>query len=332
MTDAGCGAASSPRLSAPCATASSEKRPTVRRCAWRPVRLHRIRRALAFAFTAAEARRRWPEVFRAEPPVSRKRPKSGVHCFNAAEVRALYLACQTDIERLLVTILFTTGMRIGSCCVARWTEDGGELTTNEKNKGVKRYPIARGLAALLPAWVAAGRCGKAYLFPNEAGGDRPLDPRRARAVFMDVAARAGLEGRHVKPRTVWHTVCWTLSALGNPLDDIADFVGLRHHSVAVAVMGRVYVAMDKAQKRGRTGAVRMRDIVLELAGAIAGPFASEDGRTFPDYRGPRPRVVDEERAKRKAQRKAKRREYMEQLKQQMAKNEALLRRLLQSEK
>lgn len=36
----------------------------VRRCTGRPARLHRLRRGLTYAFTAAEARRRWPEVFR----------------------------------------------------------------------------------------------------------------------------------------------------------------------------------------------------------------------------------------------------------------------------
>ena len=296
----------------------------------------------------------------------RERQKSAVHCFNAAEVRALYLACETDIEKLLITALFTTGMRIGGFCLALRTGAvhmpsmvaSEELTTNEKYNRVRKYPIARSLAELLPAWVAAGHCGDIYLFPGTAGVDKPMDTRRARAIFMGVATRAGLSGRHIKPHTTRHTVCWTLSAMGNKLEEIADFAGHR----STAVTSQVYIAMDEAQKRsrmdipwletdGRTGAERLQDLALELAGAIAGPFASDDGRTFPDYRRtarrsslrvtvvePSP-VIDKvrhhtvaaasvERAEQKAAKKAKRKEFQNQLKNQMSENAALLKKLL----
>ena len=36
----------------------------VRRCAGKPERLHRLRRGLCYAFGDADARRRWPDVFR----------------------------------------------------------------------------------------------------------------------------------------------------------------------------------------------------------------------------------------------------------------------------
>ena len=314
-----------------------------------------------------------PVVDRSGAGWVRERAKGSVHCFNAAETRALYLACQTDLERLLVTALFTTGMRIGGFCLALRhgavlgqppspVTVGPALTTNEKGNRVREYPIARGLAALLPAWVAAGGCGERYLFPGTPGGDRPLDTRRARAVFMGVARRAGLIGSHVKPHTTRHTVCWTLSALGNKLEQVADFAGHRSPTVT----NQVYIAMEEAQKRscmhipwlesdGRTGTERLQEIAFELAAAIAGPFASVDGRTFPTYRRraeepppPRPRVtvvepprpiIDEEhhhavteasvqRAARKAEKKARKQEYKESIKKQMAENAVLLRKLV----
>ncbi len=320
-----------------------------------------------------------PVVDRSKSGWVRERVKGKVHCFNAAEVRALYLACQTALERLLIAALFTTGMRIGGFCLALRSgailgqppspvKVGPSLTTNEKGNRVREYAIARGLAALLPAWVAAGGAGPRYLFPGTPGGEQPLDTRRARALFMGVAARAGLTGSHVKPHTTRHTVCWTLSALGNKLEEVADFAGHRSPTVT----NQVYIAMEEAQKRsrmdipwletdGRTGTEHLQGLALELAGAIAGPFASDDGRTFPDYRGrpaDRPvakrqvtviepqtdideaqhRAVTEasvKRAEQKAERKERKREkregdreYKEALRKQTAENAALLKQLL----
>lgn len=321
-------------------------------------------------------------VFEEEAPVVdrsgsgwvREPQRGKVHCFNAAEVRALYLACQTDLERLLVTALFTTGMRIGGFCLSQragailgqppaLVTVGATLTTNEKGNRVREYAIARGLAALLPGWVASGGAGERYLFPGSPGGERPLDTRRARAMFMGVATRAGLTGAHVKPHTTRHTVCWTLSALGNKLEAIADFAGHR----SPMVTNQVYIAMEEAQKRsrmdipwletdGRTGTERLQDIALELAGAIAGPFASNDGRTFPDYRRrpveqatrrvkvvvPSPSIdeaqhravtdMSVQRAERKAEKKAKRKEFKESIKRQTEENAALLQQLLNTQK
>lgn len=298
--------------------------------------------------------------------------KKKVHCFNASEVRALYLNCQTDLEKLLMAALFTTGMRIGGFCLTKREPAitgespsgivvGPEMNTNEKYDRERNYPIAPSLEALLPAWVASGGCGDVYLFPGTPGGERPLDTRRARAIFMEVAKRAGLKGGHVKPHTTRHTVCWTLSAIGNKLNDIAVFAGHRN----VNVTNDVYIAMEEAQKRsrmdipwlernGRRDAEQLQEMALELAGAIAGPFASVDGRTFPDYKcsrqqsmrrntfqEPTPGIINEEnhrtvtaasleRAERKAERKNKKKEIKEQLQKQMAENGELLKRLLSS--
>ena len=235
-----------------------------------------------------------------------EKKQCGIHCFNAAETRALYLACETDFERLLLTALFTTSMRIGGFCLARRqgavygqspasVSAGTTLSTNEKGNVPRDYPIAAGLAALLPRWVAAGMSGPFYLFPSTPGGDRPMDTRVARSAFMRVAARADVVGPYVHPHTTRHTVCWTLSALDNELQYIADFAG--HKSSAVT--DKVYIAMEAAQKRSRmvipwlsgTGQAesdRLKAIAWELASAIAGPFASPDGRTFPVYTPPPP--------------------------------------------
>lgn len=70
-----------------------------------------------------------------------------------------------------------------------------------------------------------------------------MNTRAVRAAFMTVALRAGVSGPHVKPHTTRHTVAWTLSALGNKLEQIADFVGHR----SMQVTKDVYIAMESAQ-------------------------------------------------------------------------------------
>lgn len=234
-----------------------------------------------------------------------------VHCFHAAEVRALYLACETQLERLLLSCLFTTGMRIGGLCLLRRPEGASStatisdavvgLRTLEKGNHYKDYPLAPGVRALLPAWLAdeVAGAGTHYLFPSRAGGqpagERPWSTRDARRAFMLVAARAGLSGSHVKPHTTRHTVAWTLSALGNRLEDVADFVGHKSPSITK----EVYIAMEAAHQRARMtcpwleddptapgggdAKARLQALALELASALAGPFTSLDGRTFPCY-------------------------------------------------
>lgn len=285
-----------------------------------------------------------------------KANKTGTaHCFNAQETRALYLSCETLIEKLLMTSLFTTGMRIGGFCNCERrgavTDDwsGQCLFTNEKGNRTRQYPISPGMAVLLTQWFSTCGPGTRYLFPDRAGGSLPMCTRKARSIFMLVAGRAGVQGAHVKPHTTRHTVCWTLSALGNKLEEVADFAGHRSTSVTK----HVYIAMEEAQKRSRmdipwlgtdqvSGADRLQLIALELAGAIAGPFASPDGRSFPCYskrlQAQRPRVhfmppepVDElqhvavssasnERAERKAAKKAEKK----------ARHEALVEQILET--
>lgn len=274
-----------------------------------------------------------------------------VHCFNASEVRALYLACDTAFERLLVACLCTTAMRIGGLCLCERpavVEAGASLRTLEKGNRTKDYPLAPSVAALLPGWFEDGQAGPRYLFPATPGGLYPLPTHAARRAFMAVATRAGLSGSHVKPHTTRHTVAWTLSALGNKLEHIADFVGHR----STQVTNDVYIAMQEAEKRHRmdipwlntdaaSAQERLQATALELASALAGPFASADGRTFPKYQRPTPsrtatqvrftvpEAVHDEvttqsvaRAERKASKKAKKEE-------RRAKGQDLMKRSLE---
>jgi integrase len=218
-----------------------------------------------------------------------------IHYFRAYEIRALYLACDTLFERILLTCLFTTGMRIGGfCTLTMGNLSTGEINGVEKGNVVTAYCVTDVLAQLLREWN--GRLAddptisKRYLFPGRDGGpDSHIAPSTVRRVFQRVAQRAGLTGSHVHPHTTRHTVAWTLHALGNSVENVAGFVGHRSPQVT----SQVYIALTRAQQRAlvdcpwlnasrsRETRQSMRHEAMEMALAICSPFGSVDGRTFP---------------------------------------------------
>ena len=234
-----------------------------------------------------------------------KRGGPRVHCFTAAEVRALYLACEGLFEKLLLTALFTTGMRIGGFTRASAKETlrpdgsvGGEWWTTEKGDRWMNYTINGALAALLGEWVASRQHSARFLFPSDRDPDRHTSETRVYKTFMAVAQRAKVEGRHVHPHTTRHTFAWTLCALGNKVDDIAQMVG--HGSSQVTA--QVYIALTSQEVSQRMvipwlrnagpGSTSLSDSGYQLASALAGPFGSADQRTFPDFRPPPPNRED----------------------------------------
>jgi desulfoferrodoxin (superoxide reductase-like protein) len=217
------------------------------------------------------------------------------HYFVAAEIRALYLACDTLFERILFTSLFTTGMRIGGFCTLTHEPHqpvAGEIRGVEKGNVSTTYCVTDVLCTLLNEWIEQHARSNAsrYLFAGRDGGpDAHVAPSTVRRAFHRVAQRAGVTGSHVHPHTTRHTVAWTLHALGNSVERVAGFVGHRSPQVT----SRVYIALTQAQQRAlvdcpwlgatKTGDARrrMRQEAEEMARAICSPFGSTDGRTFP---------------------------------------------------
>lgn len=151
------------------------------------------------------------------------RQEDRVHTFGAAEIRALYLACDTPFERVLLTALFTTGMRINGFCSLAWPAGGrvgAEVHGVEKGNVYAGFGVSSVLQTLLQRWVdesgrrrgrppggGGGEAGAAadppprYLFPNRDHPDTHLATSTARRAFHRVARRAGVAGAHVHPHT-----------------------------------------------------------------------------------------------------------------------------------
>ena len=221
------------------------------------------------------------------------------HYFVADEIRKLYLACSSLFEKLMFTALFTTGMRRKGFARAEARSiisrnGAGSYTigqswwTSEKRGRRVCYDIGPALSKLLLEWATAGKSGESFVFPGSNNAICVSGSHIFRT-FREVAQRAGVAGQHVHPHTTRHTVAWTLSALGNKIEDIASFV---HHK-SPEVTNAVYVNMNREQRVGRMKCpwlgpaetqTSLEDVAIEMAEAIASPFMSEDGRTFPSFR------------------------------------------------
>lgn len=195
---------------------------------------HRVLRALPqpLVLTAARGPRRRRRLPGSRPFEKQRKVTSGDeekrHTFTAAEVRALYLACTTTLEKALLTALFTTGMRINAFCTLRWPTGGkvgAELHGTEKGNVCTSFAVTPVLRDLLQRWLLeedGGAVARAFLFAHRDHPDLPMSTTCARRIFHAVARRAGVEGPHVHPHTTRHTVAWTLYALGNTVDQVAS--------------------------------------------------------------------------------------------------------------
>ena len=214
-------------------------------------------------------------------------------------MRRLYLACDTLFEKLMMTALFTCGMRrAGFCCALREPTYRGQVwRTVEKGNRPMSYPVSPALRALIGEWVSCGNCGPSspYLFPRKTSSGH-VSPRCVNEAFRRVAERAGVSGPHAHPHTTRHTVAWTLAAIGNKVEDIAALLGHRD----LRTTNEVYIALSHEERMSRMVCPWSRlsdedeeeDSLMvsgvELASAIASPFLSEDQRTFPTYEPPAP--------------------------------------------
>ena len=219
------------------------------------------------------------------------RPRTNdIHTFNSREVRSLYLSCETLLDKILLCFLFGTGMRIGGFCRlqrgVQILQEGDMLNTREKGGKMVAYRLSKIMAVLLNEWISGGNAGNTYAFPHATHKTLHIQPRHVRKKFMSIANRAGVYGPHVHPHTTRHTVIWTLWALGNPVEIISKFV---HHSQSSTTMERYIRPTDEEIHSTinmpwigiKKNAKDNKRTAMELSLALASPFASQDGKTFP---------------------------------------------------
>lgn len=180
-----------------------------------------------------------------------------VFAFSAREIRAILLACTSTVERLVVLLLLTTGLRIGGLSRLRLPKATTDeirgrdvprtLPTTEKN-GVSRTVVLTSAVRILVArWLREGGFGTSasasatttYLFPSPCRPNAPVSTHHLWDVCRKVFRRARIAGPHVHPHTFRHTLVHLMHMGGTSFDSIAKFIGHSSPAITCAVYGRL---------------------------------------------------------------------------------------------
>lgn len=146
----------------------------------------------------------------------------------------IWKSCETNLEKLLISLLFTTGMRVGGLCNIKII-DVYDKTNNtirdygstlEKRGKTRRFPIFDMVKKPLAEWIEENHMiDTIYLFPNARDPKKPKSTMTFQTMFKDIAKRAGYEGEEVHIHSARHSVARNLLEAGNTMDDIGKYLG-----------------------------------------------------------------------------------------------------------
>jgi integrase len=159
----------------------------------------------------------------------------GTRVFTAADVAALQGAAERNHppeDRLLIALLFTTGLRIGAVAGIRWQQ---VLAADGTDGAVLRVAYVREKGGVVRAVVltAAVRALLAEVRRARSPPPGPCDlvfgvgAQTLRGRFKDVCLSAGHRGAHCHPHRARHSVAHLLFDAGNSVAQIAKFLGHR---------------------------------------------------------------------------------------------------------
>lgn len=165
-----------------------------------------------------------------------------LHRFTADEIQKLNDSCQSTMEKLIFTILFTTGMRVGGLANIKvknvailkdgtWTSKNIGNTIEKGNK-LRTFPISEIVKPHLIDWLKNHReiTTSPYLFPSKKSCNRPMQTNVFQNIFKQIAGRAKITGSNAHIHAIRHTVGFLMSELGNNIEAVAKF--LDHSSPA----------------------------------------------------------------------------------------------------
>ncbi len=145
-------------------------------------------------------------------------------------------------KKLMYTILFTTGMRVGGLANIKvknvatlndgtWTSKNIGNTIEKGNK-LRTFPISELVKPHLIDWLKNYReiTTSPYLFPSIKSCNRPMQTNVFQNIFKQIATRAKITGTNAHIHAIRHTVGFLMSELENNIEAVAKF--LDHSSPA----------------------------------------------------------------------------------------------------
>ena len=172
-----------------------------------------------------------------------------LHCFSADEVYRILDAAVSRMDRLLVVLFLTTGLRIGGlsrlkvvCGGAGSDEVPDHASTVEKNGDVRVIKLTNALRVLVKRWLMErGASPSDYLFPSPTDRGRPISRHAVYDACRCLFRRAGVQGPHAHPHSFRHTVVRLLHFRGKTFDQVAKWLGHKSPNVTAQVYGRLTV-------------------------------------------------------------------------------------------
>ena len=161
----------------------------------------------------------------------RYQPRVSERCMEEGEVERLLAAATSDRDRILLLLLYTTGMRVSEVCALRWRDFrtrsvGTEVLVKGKGNRVRILPVPGTLWKDVEA-TRGDRDADSPVFRSRTG--RPLDRSRVRTLVRRLADSAGL-GLPVSPHWLRHSHATHALEHGAPLPLLQRSLG--HASLA----------------------------------------------------------------------------------------------------
>lgn len=169
------------------------------------------------------------------------------------EIVALLAAVDSLRDRVILTVLYSAGIRLGEICRLRVDDiDSSRMLLRiRQGKGHKdRFaPLSPTALELLREWWRATH-PKALLFPNKNDASRPLSPTTVQRAVKVAARKAGLTKR-VSPHTLRHSFATHLVEQGSALRAVGVMLGHAHGRTT-----EIYTHVSAAQVRSPLDAIR----------------------------------------------------------------------------
>ena len=169
-----------------------------------------------------------------------------IHVLSTDELLALLTAIRSLRDRVILTVLYSAGIRLGEVCRLRLDDiDSSRMLLRiRQGKGHKDRvaPLSPAALDLLREWWRATH-PKGLLFPNKNDASRPLSPATVQRAVKVAARAAGLTKR-VSPHTLRHSFATHLIEQGSALRAIGVMLGHAHGRTT-----EIYTHVSAAQVR-----------------------------------------------------------------------------------
>lgn len=146
----------------------------------------------------------------------------------------IWKAAKNTLEKLFISLLFTTGLRIGGLCnikiediydkVNDEVKDFGSVV--EKGSKIRRFPIFDMVKKPLHRWIEQNKILKSpFLFHGMNDHNKPRSTRYFQLLFKEIAKRCGYDGDEIHVHAIRHSVARNLLESGNSMEEIGKFLG-----------------------------------------------------------------------------------------------------------